>query len=76
MTENEITGDILDAAIKRILSPWISRLGCLSTSAWRNLSINPINLCALCLSAPLRETKTTKRTPGFGAAAGGSCHLI
>ena len=54
---NERAGDIS----KRILSPWTSRLDCLSTSAGRKLSINPINLCALCLSAPLRESKTTTR---------------
>ena len=54
---NERAGDIS----RRILSPWTSRLDCLSTSAGRKLSINPINLCALCLSAPLRESKTTTR---------------
>ena len=36
-------------------------MDCLSTSAGRNSSINPIDLCALFLSAPLRETKTTTR---------------
>ena len=35
--------------------------------------LNPMNLCALCLSAPLREAKTTTReTPGSGAAADAS----
>ena len=51
--ENERAGDIS----RRILSPWTSRFGRSSTSAWRKLSINPIDLCALCLSAPLRESK-------------------
>ena len=55
--ENERAGDIS----RRILSPWTSRLDCLSTSAGRSSSINPMNLCALCLSAPLRESKTTTR---------------
>ena len=54
MTENEGA----DGISKRILSPWISRLDCLSTS---RTPLNPINLCALCLSAPLRESKTTTR---------------
>ena len=32
-----------------------------------------MNLCALCLSAPLRESKTTTReTPGSGATADAS----
>ena len=51
--ENERAGDIS----RRILSPWTSRFGRSSTSAGRNSSINPLNLCALCLSAPLREAK-------------------
>ena len=34
--------------------------------------LNPINLCALCLSAPLRESKSTKRAPGSWAAADAS----
>ena len=45
----------------------LRRLDCLSTSAGRNASINPINLCALCLSAPRRETKrrrARRRAPG------------
>ena len=40
--------------------------------------LNPINLCALCLSAPLRESKTTtrettdgKRKPLQGGGGGG-----
>ena len=69
-TGNERAGDIS----KRILSPWTSRLDCLSTSAGRSSPINPMNLCALCLSAPLRESKTTttRETPGSGAAADAS----
>ena len=35
--------------------------------------LNPMNLCALCLSAPLRESKTTTReTPDSGVAADAS----
>ena len=38
--------------------------------------LNPIDLCALCLSAPLRESKPTTReareTPGAGAATDAS----
>ena len=39
--------------------------------------LNPMNLCALCLSAPLRESKTTKRTDaGFRGGGRRLLHLV
>ncbi len=39
--------------------------------------LNPMNLCALCLSAPLREAKTTKRTDaGFRGGGRRLLHLV
>ena len=49
-------------------------MDCLSTSAGRNSSINPMNLCALCLSAPLREAK--RQRARRRTASGNRCKAV